>query len=196
MTKIIRLTTLIATLAGSSFAVAETTYNNAGYNNAETGFYVQGDVGLAHVRANSKFESIKKSYKDSKFLPRISAGYDFGNFRVAGDYTRYGKVDERTNNASAQTKAHSLGVSAIYDFPTGDLQPYVGARLATNHIKRVETTTTRTVKESETKLGVGVLAGVGYKIDNNMTLDAGYRYNHLDSNLKSHEATVGLRYKF
>lgn len=195
--------THLASLIVAALALPTATFaapdgsNNVYYTNPiDKGVYVQGDVGLAHVRADSKFDSIKQSYNDSKFLPRASVGYDFGNVRVAGDYTYYGKVDEKTNNASAETKAQGVGVSAIYDFPTGRLQPYVGARLAANNIKRTESNASGSVTERNTKLGAGVLAGIGYQIDNNVTLDAGYRYNHLDSNLNAHEATVGVRYKF
>lgn len=186
----------IAVFALPTVALAND-YNNVYYDsNVGKGVYVQGDMGLAHVRAQSKFESIKKSYNESNYLPRASVGYDFGNARVAADYTYYDKVDESTNHAHAETKAQSVGLAAIYDFPTGRFQPYVGARVAANRIKRSESSTGRHVTEKETKFGTGVMAGVGYQVDNHITLDAGYRYNHLDSDLKAHEATVGLRYKF
>lgn len=197
MKKAFRLSALLAASLALPTAALADNYNNVYYNNnIDTGYYIQGDLGLAHVRADSKFNSVKQSYNESNFLPRASVGYDFGNARVAADYTHYGKVDGNANNAHAETKAQGVGVSAIYDFPTGRFQPYVGARLAANRIKRTENSVTRHSTEKDTKVGAGVLAGVGYQIDNNMSLDAGYRYNHLDSDLNAHEATVGLRYKF
>lgn len=191
----------LALIALPAAALANGAVNNSDNvyysNNADSkGVYVQGDLGLAHVRANGKFNSIRESYNDSNVLPRISVGYDFGPARIATDYTHYGRVDENRRNAHAQASAQSIGVSGIYDFPINRFQPYVGARVSSNHIKRSETTAVKKVTEKSTKLGVGLLAGVGYQIDNHLTLDAGYRYNHLDSDLRAHEATVGLRYKF
>lgn len=196
MKKVYRLSAVIA-LALSLPSVVLADSNNVYYNNQEdTGFYLQGDLGLAHVRADGQFNNIRKSYNESNFLPRVSIGYDFGQARVAGDYTYYGQVDENINNARAETRAQGVGVSAMYDFPIGRIQPYVGARLAANRIKRNETNSVISKSAKSTKLGAGLLAGVGYEVDKNVTLDAGYRYNHLDNKLNAHEATVGLRYKF
>ena len=47
------------------------------------GFYVQGDLG--HSTIKTKDDGGKSSAKG--FSPRLSAGYDFGDFRVAADYT-------------------------------------------------------------------------------------------------------------
>ena len=52
----------------------------------------------------------------------------------------------------------------------------------------------------KTKTGVGVLAGVGYDITENVALDAGYRYNHLGKfdglKVHAHEFSTGVRVKF
>lgn len=68
------LVTLIA-LSLPTFSLADAT----------KGFYVQADAGHATVKqkANNASGSVKG------FSPRISAGYDFGDFRVAADYTHY-----------------------------------------------------------------------------------------------------------
>lgn len=182
-----------ALLLVSAAASAEVYQGGLG---AGTGPYIQGDLGLGHVRAESEFNSIRDTYNESQLLPRVSLGYDFGQVRAAVDYTHYGEIDDGSNGAYASTKAQGVGMSAVYDFDLGQVQPYVGARLAANRIKRTETATGYSRSSRDTKMGAGVLAGIGYQIDNNVTLDAGYRYNHLDSNLKAHEATVGVRYKF
>lgn len=161
-----------------------------------TGAYIQGDLGLAQVKAKSEFNSIKQAYDEAKLLPRISAGYDFGQFRTAADYTHYGKIDDGKSGAYASTKAQGLGVSAIYDFDIGQIQPYVGARTSVNRIKRTENQPGYSRSASATKTGLGLLAGVGYQLSDNTVLDAGYRYNYLDKDLKAHEATVGVRLKF
>ncbi|HFA2830034.1 TPA: opacity protein opA50, partial [Neisseria gonorrhoeae] len=78
-----------------------------------------------------------KNIRTHSVQPRLSLGYDFGNWRIAADYTRYRKwnesnsstkkVTERINDNNKETKtehqengsfhaASSLGLSAIYDF--------------------------------------------------------------------------------
>ena len=49
------------------------------------GFYIQGDLGHASVKGKVYGENATAK----GFSPRLSAGYDFGNFRVAADYTHY-----------------------------------------------------------------------------------------------------------
>ena len=138
-------------------------------------------------------------------MPRISAGYDFGDFRLAGDYTRYKTlsdgVKEGNNSLDLKARVQGVGVSAIYDIPLqSSLQPYVGARLSVNKIKTearsVGTGFRNFASDSKIKVGIGAMAGLGYRINDNMTVDIGYRFNRLTSDLKAHEASVGLRYTF
>ncbi|SSY70786.1 opacity family porin [Alysiella crassa] len=173
-----------------------------------TGSYVQGDLGLAYMKADTvKHDNVgralKDSYNDSKLMPRVSVGYDFGDWRVAGDYTHYGTIDESNGASKSETKVSGAGLAAIYDFNTAlpvPVTPYVGARLSVNKVKQETTvangTTLSTHKDSSTKVSPGLLAGVNYKLDRNFTVDMGYRYNHLDSDVQVHEAAVGLRYTF
>lgn len=168
-----------------------------------TGFYVQGDIGLSNLRAKTELKDfnsakdLKNSYKESSLLPRVSIGHDFGNFRVAGDYTHYKKADSAAGPVKSETKTQGIGVSAMYEIPLASVvQPYVGARLAVNKVKQDTSAPGMSSKTSETKLSPGLMAGVGYQVDRNISVDAGYRYNHFDNKLKSHEATVGLRYTF
>ena len=118
-------------------------------------------------------------------------------------------------------KAESnYGISAIYDFDTGTrFKPYVGARVGLGKIKHsiaVEdqvTVTINNIKQGPTnahdpihqsrsirRVGFGAVAGVGIDITPNLTLDTGYRYHywgHLENTrLKTHEASLGVRYRF
>lgn len=88
------LVTLIA-LSLPTFALADAT----------KGFYVQADAGHATVKARN--DDASGSVKG--FSPRISAGYDFGNFRVAADYTHYKsfKSDSETPTTITKTKLNS-----------------------------------------------------------------------------------------
>ena len=169
------------------------------------GFYVQGDVGHSTLKTND--EGGKTSSKG--FSPRLSAGYDFGDFRVAADYTHYKTWKDHEQDSShtldSKIKLQSVGVSAIYDFDLNSpVKPYVGARVGLNRFsydddyRRADYHATETFRK--TKTGVGVLAGVGYDITQNVALDAGYRYNHWGNfdgmKVHTHEVSAGVRVKF
>ncbi|ENV6873341.1 outer membrane beta-barrel protein, partial [Neisseria gonorrhoeae] len=53
---------------------------------------------------------------------------------------------------------------------------------------------------SSRRVGLGVIAGVGFDITPNLTLDAGYRYHNWgrleNTRFKTHEASLGVRYRF
>ncbi|HFC1845215.1 TPA: opacity family porin, partial [Neisseria gonorrhoeae] len=100
----------------------------------------------------------------------------------------------------------SLGLSAIYDFQINDkFKPYIGARVAYGHVrhsidstkkatefltvphgKNIKSTTYDNISpqtqnahhqsDSIRRVGLGVIAGVGFDITPKLTLDAGYRY--------------------
>ncbi|QEY25122.1 opacity family porin [Neisseria zalophi] len=202
--------TRISALLLAAFAAS---VSSAAFADDTVGPYVQGDIGLAHLKFDdgkkfkirNTFRNIKDSYKESGFMPRISAGYDYGDFRVAGDYTHYKTISESSRDANSsanvKVKVRGIGASVIYDVPMqSNFQPYVGARLSVNKIKseaNVRYLNERgSTSDSSTKVGIGALAGVGYKINDNLTADAGYRFNRLTSDLNTHEVSVGLRYTF
>ncbi|MDO4636006.1 MAG: opacity family porin [Lautropia sp.] len=201
-TLLIALTTLGA-LACSSAAVAR------------DGLYIQGDIGLGHLKVDDSEKlrisnvgsKIKDSYKESGFMPRISIGSELGDgLRVAADFTHYKDMKNSYTTATqaiqtSSVKANGFGVSAIYDYDTGtEFTPYVGGRLSANKLKYAAGYTATgerlSSSTSKTKFGYGLLLGVAYRLDDMMTLDAGYRYNHLDSKLNAHEFSVGVRYYF
>ncbi|HFC3011079.1 TPA: opacity family porin, partial [Neisseria gonorrhoeae] len=122
----------------------------------------------------------------------------------------------------------SLGLSAVYDFKLNDkFKPYIGARVAYGHVrhgidstKKTKSTLTATItpgrvpggykvsttpgahQESNSirRVGLGVIAGVGFDITPKLTLDAGYRYHNWgrleNTRFKTHEASLGMRYRF
>ncbi len=190
------LVTLIA-LSLPTFALADAT----------KGFYVQADAG--HATVKGKYDDVSESVKG--FSPRISAGYDFGDFRVAADYTHYKsfKSDSETPTTTDKEKVkfQSVGVSAIYDFDINSpVKPYVGARLGINRVSSDESETSKVSnsysEESyrKTQAGIGVLAGVSYEVTPNVALDAGYRYNYWgkfeETKVHSHEVSAGVRVTF
>ncbi|HFC0708113.1 TPA: opacity family porin [Neisseria gonorrhoeae] len=136
------------------------------------------------------------------------------------------KKTENQENGSFHAVS-SLGLSAVYDFKLNDkFKPYIGARVAYGHVrhsistkKTTEFLTTASspgvvpggYKVSTTpgahqesnsirRVGLGVIAGVGFDITPNLTLDAGYRYHNWgrleNTRFKTHEASLGVRYRF
>ncbi|ENW6427512.1 outer membrane beta-barrel protein, partial [Neisseria gonorrhoeae] len=53
---------------------------------------------------------------------------------------------------------------------------------------------------SSRRLGFGAMAGVGIDVAPGLTLDAGYRYHYWgrleNTRFKTHEASLGMRYRF
>ncbi|EOG0728017.1 opacity family porin [Neisseria gonorrhoeae] len=123
----------------------------------------------------------------------------------------------------------SLGLSAIYDFQINDkFKPYIGARVAYGHVRHSIDSTKKTIEvttvpsnapngavttyntdpktqndyqsNSIRRVGLGVIAGVGFDITPKLTLDAGYRYHYWgrleNTRFKTHEASLGMRYRF
>ncbi|EOG0814449.1 opacity family porin [Neisseria gonorrhoeae] len=118
----------------------------------------------------------------------------------------------------------SLGLSAVYDFKLNDkFKPYIGARVAYGHVRHsIDSTKKITAgaggagspvrpsykstqdahhqSNSIRRVGLGVIAGVGFDITPKLTLDAGYRYHYWgrleNTRFKTHEASLGMRYRF
>ncbi|HGM0207411.1 TPA: opacity family porin [Neisseria gonorrhoeae] len=141
--------------------------------------------------------------------------------------TQYLKAENQENGTFHA--ASSLGLSAVYDFDTGSrFKPYAGVRVAYGHVRHqvrsVESETTIVLSKmkdvtkpgvikdgpnskpahhqsnSIRRVGLGVIAGVGFDITPKLTLDAGYRYHNWgrleNTRFKTHEASLGMRYRF
>ncbi|HGJ8630001.1 TPA: opacity family porin [Neisseria gonorrhoeae] len=140
------------------------------------------------------------------------------------------RIDRKTENQENGTfhAVSSLGLSAVYDFKLNDkFKPYIGARVAYGHVRHSIDSTKKTAKiltsfygggkpttydigpktqdahqesNSIRRVGLGVIAGVGFGITPNLTLDAGYRYHNWgrleNTRFKTHEASLGMRYRF
>ncbi|HFC3363041.1 TPA: opacity family porin, partial [Neisseria gonorrhoeae] len=116
--------------------------------------------------------------------------------------------------------ASSLGLSAVYDFKLNDkFKPYIGMRVGYGHVRHSIDSTKKTAKiltssygngtptvypdghpqkntyqksNSSRRVGLGVIAGVGFDITPKLTLDTGYRYHNWgrleNTRFKTHEA--------
>lgn len=152
---------------------------------ANANIYAEGDIGLSQTKVNGS--------NNTRVEPRVSVGYKVGNTRVAGDYTHHGKVDG--------TKIQGLGASVLYDFDTNSkVQPYVGARVATNQFKYTNRAEQKFKSSSDIKLGYGVVAGAKYKLDGNWYANGGVEYNRLgnfdSTKVNNYGAKVGVGYGF
>ncbi|EPI4116704.1 opacity family porin, partial [Neisseria gonorrhoeae] len=133
------------------------------------------------------------------------------------------KKTENQENGSFHAVS-SLGLSAVYDFKLNDkFKPYIGARVAYGHVRHsIDSTKKITAgaggagspvrpsykstqdahhqSNSIRRVGLGVIAGVGFGITPKLTLDAGYRYHNWgrleNTRFKTHEASLGVRYRF
>ncbi|HFA1595580.1 TPA: outer membrane beta-barrel protein, partial [Neisseria gonorrhoeae] len=140
------------------------------------------------------------------------------------------RTDRKTENQENGTfhAVSSLGLSAVYDFKLNDkFKPYIGARVAYGHVRHSIDSTKKTIEvttilhgadtkptvypgkstqdahhqsNSIRRVGLGVIAGVGFDITPKLTLDAGYRYHNWgrleNTRFKTHEASLGMRYRF
>ncbi|EPI4097446.1 opacity family porin, partial [Neisseria gonorrhoeae] len=136
------------------------------------------------------------------------------------------RTDRKTENQENGSfhAASSLGLSAVYDFKLNDkFKPYIGARVAYGHVRHSIDSTKKTIEvttiphapnatptiyrvpktqdahqesDSIRRVGLGVIAGVGFDITPNLTLDAGYRYHNWgrleNTRFKTHEASLGV----
>ncbi|HGO8669204.1 TPA: opacity family porin, partial [Neisseria meningitidis] len=138
-------------------------------------YYVQADLAYAAERITHDYPKATganntstvsdyfRNIRAHSIHPRVSVGYDFGDWRIAADYASYRKWNnnkysvntkelQRNNNAGNWIElktenqengsfhaVSSLGLSAIYDFKLNDkfdkFKPYIGVRVAYGHVK-------------------------------------------------------------
>ena len=214
---------------------------NAGYGIHEDAV-LTGDV-------DSSFHSDGDIESEGNIGASLGVGYDFGdNWRLELDgdtlFTDFGAISE-VPNSFAKLRTNSLMINALYDFDDfGRWEPYVGAgiglvqgdaSIAAHDFANVAGTLDRTpvclgarvvnqavtcdVSEDDTSLGWQLLAGMGYKVTDNLTWDTHYTYQQagdfdFDGNLINgvtgaaspisttfedvglHSLMTGLRYTF
>ncbi|HEZ2898864.1 TPA: outer membrane beta-barrel protein [Neisseria meningitidis] len=158
-------------------------------------YYVQADLAYAAERITHDYPKATganntstvsdyfRNIRAHSIHPRVSVGYDFGDWRIAADYASYRKWNN--NKYSVNTKelqrnnssgiwqelktenqengtfhaVSSLGLSAIYDFKLNDkfdkFKPYIGARVAYGHVKHQVHSVRKETKTTFSKPGVG-----------------------------------------
>ncbi|WP_341986408.1 opacity family porin [Neisseria gonorrhoeae] len=130
--------------------------------------------GTFHAVSSLGLSTIYDFDTGSRFKPYIGARVAYGHVRHSIDSTK--KATEFL------TVPHGKNIKST----TYDIGPKTqDAHQESNSIRRV---------------GLGVIAGVGIDITPKLTLDAGYRYHNWgrleNTRFKTHEASLGVRYRF
>jgi len=182
------------------------------------GPYLSANLGLAALSdsdiTNPGEESEELSY-DTGWTLGAAVGYRFNNVRVEGELSyqkndadqlsQMGDISDMKGDATST----ALLVNGYYDFANESaFTPYISAGLG---YAKVETNDMNVVgssgsdfNEDDGVFAYQVGAGVGYAVNENVTLDLKYRYfatedAELDTSeveFASHNFLVGIRYNF
>ncbi|HFC6507993.1 TPA: opacity family porin [Neisseria meningitidis] len=137
--------------------------------NQENGsFHAASSLGLSAIY------DFKLNDKFDKFKPYIGA-------RVA-----YGHVKHQVHSVETET-------TTVFSKPKGTTVPGIISEKPISKPPYHES-------NSISSLGLGVIAGVGFDITPKLTLDTGYRYHNWgrleNTRFKTHEVSLGMRYRF
>ncbi|WP_263863617.1 opacity family porin [Neisseria gonorrhoeae] len=165
-----------------------------------------------------------RKWNNNKYSVSIKELNDNSGEKI--NMTQHQKTEHQENGTFHAVS--SLGLSTVYDFrPNDKFKPYIGVRVGYGHVRHSIDSTKKTTgflttagqdgaaptvytnkntqdahQESNSirRVGLGVIAGVGFDITPNLTLDAGYRYHNWgrleNTRFKTHEASLGVRYRF
>ncbi|ENW9702976.1 outer membrane beta-barrel protein [Neisseria gonorrhoeae] len=147
--------------------------NSGNHLNIKTQKTEHQENGTFHAVSSLGLSTIYDFDTGSRFKPYIGA-------RVA-----YGHVRHQVRSVQQET-------TAVTTYPQNG-QPSVTTGGPTKKPAHHES-------RSISSLGFGAVAGVGIDITPNLTLDAGYRYHNWgrleNTRFKTHEASLGMRYRF
>ncbi|HFC6109887.1 TPA: opacity family porin, partial [Neisseria meningitidis] len=174
----------------------------ASEDSSRSPYYVQADLAYAAERITHDYPKATganntstvsdyfRNIRAHSIHPRVSVGYDFGDWRIAADYASYRKWNNnkysvnikkeretqdnreelKTENQENGTfhAVSSLGLSAIYDFKLNDkfdkFKPYIGARVAYGHVKhQVHSVESKTTIVTSKPSGGPVIQGPTHK---------------------------------
>ena len=181
---------------------------------------INGDIGLGYGF-------------DNGFRLETVFGYRTGDLKVddtitGGALPPFGPNLAYQAGGSAEIDAYDLMINGLYDFNRGGVfQPYIGAGIGYAQISadatnlragvmtggNLETFDANGFSDDDAALAYQALAGVGYKLSEQLTLDMGYKYFTTDgldfdgrgptggpvpyeAEYQDHTVTVGLRYQF
>ncbi|HEZ9939757.1 TPA: outer membrane beta-barrel protein, partial [Neisseria gonorrhoeae] len=147
--------------------------NSGGKLNIQTRKTERQENGTFHAASSLGLSTIYDFDTGSRFKP-------YAGVRVA-----YGHVRHQVHSMEKET-------TAVTTYPQ-NAKPSVTTEAPTKKPAYHES-------RSISSLGFGAVAGVGIDITPNLTLDAGYRYHNWgrleNTRFKTHEASLGMRYRF
>ncbi|HFB3433862.1 TPA: outer membrane beta-barrel protein [Neisseria gonorrhoeae] len=148
--------------------------NSGGKLNIKTQKTEHQENGTFHAASSLGLSTIYDFDTGSRFKPYIG-------MRVAYGHVRHG-IDSTKKITGTLTAYHGAGITPTV-YPDGS--PRENTYQKSHSIRRV---------------GLGAVAGVGIDITPKLTLDAGYRYHYWgrleNTRFKTHEASLGMRYRF
>ncbi|ENW3523608.1 outer membrane beta-barrel protein, partial [Neisseria gonorrhoeae] len=131
--------------------------------------------GTFHAASSLGLSTIYDFDTGSRFKPYIGARVAYGHVRH-----QVRSVEQETVAVTTYPKEQNVAPSVTTEAPT---------KKPAYHENR-----------SSRRLGFGAMAGVGIDITPKLTLDAGYRYHNWgrleNTRFKTHEASLGVRYRF
>ncbi|EPH8049448.1 opacity family porin [Neisseria gonorrhoeae] len=134
--------------------------------------------GTFHAASSLGLSTIYDFDTGSRFKPYIGARVAYGHVRHGIDSTKKTK-----NTLTAYPSAVGAAPTYYDDVDRGENQK-----------------NTYRQNRSSRRLGFGAMAGVGIDVAPGLTLDAGYRYHYWgrleNTRFKTHEASLGMRYRF
>ncbi|EMU4423097.1 outer membrane beta-barrel protein [Neisseria gonorrhoeae] len=149
--------------------------NSGGKLNIQTRKTEHQENGTFHAVSSLGLSAVYDFKLNDKFKPYIGARVAYGHVRHSIDSTKKitGTLTVYPNAADA----------AVTVYPDGHPQK-----------------NTYQKSNSSRRLGFGAMAGVGIDVAPGLTLDAGYRYHYWgrleNTRFKTHEASLGVRYRF
>ncbi|HFA0748675.1 TPA: outer membrane beta-barrel protein, partial [Neisseria gonorrhoeae] len=133
--------------------------------------------GTFHAASSLGLSAVYDFDTGSRFKPYAGVRVGYGHVRHSIDSTK------KTRNTLTAYHGNGRG-STYYD----DIEPGKNQK------------NTYRQNRSSRRLGFGAVAGVGIDITPKLTLDAGYRYHNWgrleNTRFKTHEASLGMRYRF
>ncbi|SBO54768.1 OpaD protein [Neisseria gonorrhoeae] len=151
--------------------------NSGNHLNIKTQKTEHQENGTFHAVSSLGLSTIYDFRPNDKFKPYIGVRVGYGHVRHSIDSTK------KTRNTLTAYHGNGRG-STYYD----DIEPEKNQK------------NTYRQNRSSRRLGFGAVAGVGIDITPKLTLDAGYRYHYWgrleNTRFKTHEASLGMRYRF
>ncbi|EMT9231848.1 outer membrane beta-barrel protein [Neisseria gonorrhoeae] len=149
--------------------------NSGGKLNIQTQKTEHQENGTFHAASSLGLSTIYDFDTGSRFKPYIGMRVAYGHVRH-----QVRSVQQETIAVTTYPKEQNVAPSVTTGGPT---------KKPAHHESR-----------SISSLGFGAVAGVGIDITPNLTLDAGYRYHNWgrleNTRFKTHEASLGVRYRF